>query len=54
VVAATESGAMPVRRVLIVAEQTADSRKLVVTVGRLARRFPCAFTVLVPVRSRAV
>jgi hypothetical protein len=45
---------MRVRQVLIVADQTADSRELVVTVGRLARRSPCAFTVLVPVRTRGV
>jgi hypothetical protein len=45
---------MRVRRVLIVADQTADCRRLVVTVGRLARRYPCAFTVLVPVRARGV
>jgi hypothetical protein len=45
---------MGARRVLIVADQTADCRKLVVTVGRLARQSPCAFTVLVPVRVRGV
>lgn len=42
---------MRARRVLIVADQTADSRKLVATVERLARRHPCAFTVLAPVRA---
>jgi hypothetical protein len=45
---------MRVRRVLIVADQTPDSRKLEATVSQLARRSPCVFTVLVPVRSRGV
>jgi len=45
---------MRARRVLIVADQTADSRKLVVTVARLARRSACTFTVLVPVRAGGI
>jgi hypothetical protein len=45
---------MRARRVLIVADQTADSRKLVATVERLASRHPCAFTVLAPMRARGV
>ncbi len=45
---------MRARRVLIVADQTADSRELVVTIERLASRSSCAFTVLVPVRARGV
>ena len=45
---------MGARQVLIVAEQTADTRMLEATVARLADRYPCAFTVLVPVRGRAV
>jgi hypothetical protein len=44
---------MGVRQVLIVAEQTADTRLLEATVARLADRYSCAFTVLVPVRTRA-
>jgi hypothetical protein len=43
---------MRARRVLILADQTADSRELVVTIERLANVSPCAFTVLVPVRAR--
>jgi hypothetical protein len=45
---------MRTRRVLIVADQTADTRELVVTVARLARRSAYTFTVLVPVRARGV
>jgi hypothetical protein len=45
---------MSARRVLIVADQTSDNRKLVVTVARLARRDACTFTVLVPVRARGI
>jgi GABA permease len=45
---------MRARRVLILADQTADSRELVVTIERLANVSPCAFTVLVPVRARGV
>jgi hypothetical protein len=43
---------MGARQVLIVAEQTADTRMLEATVARLADLYPCAFTVLVPVRAR--
>jgi hypothetical protein len=45
---------MGARQILIVAEQTADTRKLETMVARLAVRYPCAFTVLVPVRTRGV
>ncbi|HEX3834027.1 MAG TPA: hypothetical protein VHW04_18750 [Solirubrobacteraceae bacterium] len=43
---------MGARQVLIVAEQTADTRVLEATVARLVARSRCAFTVLVPVRAR--
>jgi hypothetical protein len=45
---------MGARQVLIVAEQTADTRMLQATLARLADRYSCAFTVLVPVRTRGV
>jgi hypothetical protein len=41
-------------QVLIVAEQTADTRMLEATVAQLADQHRCAFTVLVPVRTRGV
>lgn len=43
---------MGARQVLIVAEQTADTRVLEATVAWLVARNRCAFTVLVPVRAR--
>lgn len=45
---------MGARQILIVAEQTADTRMLEATLGRLAGRYRCAFTVLVPMRVRGV
>jgi hypothetical protein len=45
---------MAARQILIVAEQTADTRMLQATVAQLVDRYSCAFTVLVPVRTRGV